>query len=141
MKKKQEYVVLYDAAFEEIKDTLPELYIEVSKVDTQLKAMTDFYLHYETPLSGVYPRLLLRSKEGTADISDALTIKPESDAVQVGYKRQDDFLDMKGNLISRSPKLIRTLEYIKADKSWLKWTFYKIGQSFRKLFKVFSKRS
>ena len=51
---------------------------------------------------------------------------PTIDDVPVGFKRFDDWVDNKGGLMSKSTTFRRQIEYIKCDKNWLKWAWYKI---------------
>lgn len=122
----------YNKAFDKVKNQLPPIYIDTHIASKVLSEVKRFYLFLEFNPTGIYPRFLIRSKEATGDISDAITLTPNSNTIQIGYKRQDDLLDVKGVRFSKSKKVQRVLEYIKCDKSWMKWVVYKLKGLFTK---------
>jgi hypothetical protein len=121
----------YSKPFKKIKKNLPIFYIDPTKA-TQLKALKSFYLFLEYDPFGIYPRFLAKGKEISVDISDAFSLVKTDKSIPIGFKRADDLLDIKGQRFSKSSHVQRTLEYVRSDCSWIKWTLYKLSLLFSK---------
>lgn len=116
----------YSKAFKEIKKHLPIMYIDAEGAGAALKQLPRFYLFLEYNEFGVYPRFLAKGKDTSVDLSDYFSLIKKDNSIAIGFKRSDDLLDIKGKRFSKSKNVQKTLEFIKCDRSWIKWGLYKL---------------
>lgn len=122
----------YLKSFKEVKLDLPKVYLNTEGIKEHLKKFKDFTLSLQYDEFTVMPRFILKDKNFSMDVTDYISLKQKDNFIPIGYKRMDDLLDLNGNKFSRSPKVVKTLEMIRSDNSFIKWLFYKLSLIFKK---------
>lgn len=116
----------YNKPFKEVKLFLPYVYVDAN-VRSVLAQFKEFYVFTEYAATSVTPRYIIKSEEKSADITDFISMKQTSNSVAIGYRRQDDILDLDGKLFKRSKAVQKRLELLKFNDSYIRWVLFKLG--------------
>ena len=121
----------YNKPFKDVRKFLPHVYVS-KDIRTVLQHFNEFYVFTEYAATSVAPRYIVKSEDKSVDVTDYISMKKTENSLVIGYRRQDDVLDLNGKLFKRSKSVQKQLELIKFNGSYIKWAFFKLGLFLRK---------
>lgn len=132
----------YNGKFQDVKDSLPKLYVNAEEFLPILKKLKSINLGFRPLAVGeisdelivpimVSDNVLKFNITHSIIIDNKNTTFDPRQYIHIGYKRSDEFLDKYGNHLHKSKSFKMNLEYVKCRQSWVNWLLFKVAALFK----------